>query len=259
MNTAWLERTSLMLKTTDRLDRLRDATVVVAGAGGVGGVAAELLARAGIGRLRIIDADTVQPSNRNRQIVALSSTEGRKKVDILAERLHDIHPELVLDVCDEFLEPHTVEQALLPVQGSAPNILIDCIDTLACKTALILQAHHAGIPVVSSMGAGARLDPTRVRIADLSQSRVCPLAGAVRRVLRKNGLTSGITVVYSDEHPDREAIREERSRHKASVVGTISYMPWVFGSFCAAAAVQSLLDDQFGTIRALEEREVVAG
>lgn len=258
-NSAWLERTTLMLKTPDRLNRLRDAAVLVAGVGGVGGVVAELLARAGIGRIRLIDADTVQPSNRNRQIVALSSTEGMKKVDVITRRLLDINPELILDIKDDFIEPETVDDVLTPIEGKTLDFVVDAIDTLACKTALIHKAHENGIRVVSSMGAGAKLDPTMVRIADLSDSRFCPLAKAVRRILRREGLTSGITVVYSDERPDREAMREERSRNKASIVGTISYMPWVFGSFCAAAVVQALVRDHGGTISALDGSDVVDG
>ena len=259
----WQERTALLLGE-EALLRLREAVVVVAGLGGVGAYAAEMVARAGVGRMVLIDSDRVGESNKNRQLLALDSTLGRLKTEVMAERLLDINPELHIVKVPEYLTedniPEVFENALREMAlcgssdpdgaltdepaastGLAPDFVIDAIDTLAPKIALISHCVHSGIPLVSSMGAGAKLDTTKVRLTDLSKSYNCPLAFILRKKLRKIGITKGFPVVFSEELPEREAIvPTEGERNKKSQVGTISYLPAVFGCVCAQAAVRHL-------------------
>ena len=259
----WQERTALLLGE-EALLRLREAVVVVAGLGGVGAYAAEMVARAGVGRMVLIDSDRVGESNKNRQLLALDSTLGRLKTEVMAERLLDINPELHIVKVPEYLTedniPEVFENALREMAlcgssdpdgaltdepaastGLAPDFVIDAIDTLAPKIALISHCVHSGIPLVSSMGAGAKLDATKVRLTDLSKSYNCPLAFILRKKLRKIGITKGFPVVFSEELPERDAIvPTEGERNKKSQVGTISYLPAVFGCVCAQAAVRHL-------------------
>lgn len=259
----WQERTALLLGE-EALLRLREAVVVVAGLGGVGAYAAEMVARAGVGRMVLIDSDRVGESNKNRQLLALDSTLGRLKTEVMAERLLDINPELHIVKVPEYLTedniPEVFENALREMAlcgssdpdgaltdepaastGLAPDFVIDAIDTLAPKIALISHCVHSGIPLVSSMGAGAKLDATKVRLTDLSKSYNCPLAFILRKKLRKIGITKGFPVVFSEELPERDAIvPTEGERNKKSQVGTVSYIPAVFGCVCAQAAVRHL-------------------
>jgi len=259
----WQERTALLLGE-EALLRLREAVVVVAGLGGVGAYAAEMVARAGVGRMVLIDSDRVGESNKNRQLLALDSTLGRLKTEVMAERLLDINPELHIVKVPEYLTedniPEVFENALREMAlcgssdpdgaltdepaastGLAPDFVIDAIDTLAPKIALISHCVHSGIPLVSSMGAGAKLDATKVRLTDISKSYNCPLAFILRKKLRKIGITKGFPVVFSEELPEREAIvPTEGERNKKSQVGTVSYIPAVFGCVCAQAAVRHL-------------------
>ena len=259
----WQERTALLLGE-EALLRLREAVVVVAGLGGVGAYAAEMVARAGVGRMVLIDSDRVGESNKNRQLLAMNSTLGRLKTEVMAERLLDINPELHIVKVPEYLTedniPGVFENALREMalcgssdpdgvltdesvanSGLAPDFVIDAIDTLAPKIALISHCVHSGIPLVSSMGAGAKLDATKVRLTDLSKSYNCPLAFILRKKLRKIGITKGFPVVFSEELPERDAIvPTEGERNKKSQVGTVSYIPAVFGCVCAQAAVRHL-------------------
>lgn len=246
----WQERTALLLGE-EALLRLREAVVVVAGLGGVGAYAAEMVARAGIGRMVLIDSDRVGESNKNRQLLALDSTLGRLKTEVMAERLLDINPELHIVKVPEYLTEDNISAVLEGALGKVsaapsetvprPDFLIDAIDTLAPKIALITHCVHSGIPLVSSMGAGAKLDATKVSLTDLSKSYNCPLAFILRKKLRKIGITKGFPVVFSEELPERDAIvPTEGERNKKSQVGTISYLPAVFGCVCAQAAVRHL-------------------
>ena len=244
----WQERTALLLGD-EALGRLRSSTVVVAGLGGVGAYAAEMTARAGVGRMIIIDSDRVSESNKNRQLLALDSTEGQLKVDVMAGRLLDINPELHIVKVPEYLTEDNMSAVLdsaLKEMASAgtvvrPDFVIDAIDTLSPKIALIAHCVHNGIPLVSSMGSGAKLDATKVRLADISKSYNCPLAFILRKKLRKIGITKGFPVVFSEELPERDAIvPTEGERNKKSQVGTISYLPAVFGCVCAQAAVRHI-------------------
>lgn len=234
-----------MLVGEDGLARLRAATVVVAGLGGVGAYAAEMVARAGVGRMIIIDADSVGASNKNRQLLALDSTMGRPKTEVMASRLLDINPDLRLVKAPEYLTEDNIPEVLRQAAeelGAAPDFLIDAIDTLAPKIALISHCVHTGLPLVSSMGAGAKTDATKVRLTDISKSYNCPLAFILRKRLRKIGISRGFQAVFSEELPDKKAIvPTEGERNKKSQVGTISYIPAVFGCICAQAAIAGIL------------------
>ena len=238
MTEEWKERTAMMVGE-EGLAVLENAHVAVIGVGGVGGYAAEMLVRAGVGHLLILDSDKVSVTNRNRQILALDSTVGRPKCDVMRERLLDINPGLDLTVLDTYLEADAAEQVL---GGYAIDFLVDAIDTLSPKMSLIKYCMDRNIPLVSSMGAGAKTDATRVRIADISKSYNCPLAFVVRKRLRRMGIKKGFKVVFSEELPMRSAIVECDDRNRKSLVGSISYMPAVFGCVCAQAAIAHLLD-----------------
>ena len=235
----WKERTE-MLVGERMLGHFADSAVAVIGVGGVGGYAAEMLVRAGIGHLLILDSDAVSVSNKNRQLLALDSTVGKKKCDVLSASLKDINPELDLIVIDTYLEADKVDEVL---GGYKLDFLVDAIDTLAPKLALIKYCMDNSIPHVSAMGAGAKFDATKIRIVDISKSYNCPLAYIVRKKLRYMGISKGFKVVFSEELPDREAIVPCEDRNKKSQVGTISYLPAVFGCACAQVAIEFLMEN----------------
>ncbi|MCQ2182044.1 MAG: tRNA threonylcarbamoyladenosine dehydratase [Bacteroidales bacterium] len=226
---AWQERTEMLLGP-EGLARLAAASVTVVGAGGVGAAAAEMLVRAGVGHLTVIDSDSFSESNINRQLPALHSTVGLCKVDVLRSRLMDINPSLDLTTVESFLSEENM------CIGAA-DCIVDAIDTLSPKIALIQHCMKNGLYLVSSMGSGAKLDVTKVRIADISKTRMCPLAHMLRKRLHKLGIVSGFLAVYSEEVPRRESVVIEESRNKKSQVGTISYLPTVFGCACAQAVI----------------------
>ena len=232
------ERTRILLDASEQA-RLARAHVLVAGLGGVGSYCAEALARAGVGRLTLIDHDVVAVSNINRQLPALLSTVGQPKAELMAARIRDINPECELNVIREFLIPETVAE-IVPADV---DFVIDCIDSLNCKVALVATSVERGLKVASSMGAGNKLDPTRIRIADISKTEMCPLASVMRKRLRKRGIPKGVLTVFSDE-PGRAPLPpqpvEGRGRVRA-VNGTISYMPPLFGLMLAGAVVQRLI------------------
>ena len=236
----WQER-SRMLVGDDMLGKFADSTVAVIGVGGVGGYAAEMIVRAGIGHLIILDSDDVAESNKNRQLLALDSTIGRPKCEVLSERLKDINPELDLTVIQDYFEPEKADELL---GGRKIDFLVDAIDTLSPKLSLIKYCMDKGIPLVSSMGAGAKFDATKVRLADVSKSFNCPLAYIVRKRLRHMGISKGFKVVFSEELPDRDSIVPSEDRNKKSQVGTISYIPAVFGCVCAQAAIRHIIESE---------------
>lgn len=229
----WQERT-LMLLGEEAMHKLADASVTVVGAGGVGGYASEMLARAGVGHITVIDNDEVGNTNINRQLLALHSTVGRPKVEVLRERLLDINPELDIRIVREYIHEDNM------VIGPA-DFVVDAIDTLSPKIALIQHCLKNGIPLVSSMGSGAKMDATAVRIADISKTYQCPLAHMLRKRLHKLGIHDGFLAVFSAELPHRESLVIEESRNKKSQVGTISYLPAVFGCVCAQAAIEHII------------------
>lgn len=234
----WQSRTSLLIGE-EGLRRLQSAHVLIAGLGGVGSWAAEFVCRAGVGHITIIDHDTVKESNRNRQLPALLSTQGMSKTDIMAARLHDINPLLKLNAVHTFLRDEATRDILLKYK---PDYIIDAIDTLSPKVFLIHFAVTNGFKIVSSMGAGGRLDPTAINIADISESRNCRLAYFIRKRLRKLGISKGFDVVFSTELADEEAIiTVDDESNKKSTVGTISYIPAAFGACCASVAIRHLI------------------
>ncbi len=233
----WKGRTELLLGR-EALDRLNEAAVAVVGLGGVGAYAAEMLVRAGVGTLIILDSDVVNESNKNRQLIALNSTIGESKVDVLSARLLDINPHLKLKGIKEYLNEQNVQTIF---KDEKIDYLVDAIDTLSPKIALIKYAVSSSIPLVSSMGAGAKVDATRIRVKDISKSFNCPLAYVLRKKLRKAGISRGFNVVFSEELPDTNAIIPVEEQNKKSQVGTISYMPAVFGCIAAQCAILHLI------------------
>jgi len=224
------------------VERLGNTRVFLAGLGGVGSFAAEALARAGIGHLTLADFDLVAPSNINRQIVALRSTVGRKKIEVMAERIADINPDCHLTLLDRFLRSDEMADLLGP--GFHFHYVVDAIDSLNSKLALLEAAMERHIPVASSMGAGGRTDPTKLHVGDLMDSDVCPLAREVRRRLRRRGLGRGILSVWSDEKPRAPLPPEPTgSGRPRAVNGTVSYMPALFGMMLAGAVVHQLLSE----------------
>ena len=235
----WLERTELLLGE-EKLDRLKRAHVLVVGLGGVGAYAAEMVARAGVGRMTIADADVVSPSNINRQLVALHSTIGRQKADILAERLRDINPAIELEVVNRYIRDEETYRLL----DAAPyDYVVDAIDTLSPKLALIAAALERRLPLVSSMGAGAKMDPTKLEIADISKTHHCPLAHMLRKRLHKLGIRSGFRAVFSPEPMREGAMILCEEQNKKSNVGTISYIPALFGIGCASVVIRGLIGE----------------
>lgn len=247
---SWLERTE-MLVGEDGIARLSSARVAVIGVGGVGGYAAEMIVRAGVGHILILDSDEVSVSNRNRQLLALSSTVGRPKCQVLKERLLDINPDLDIVTVEKFIiaEGAVPDSGFEDASGTPSQLLgayefdyvVDAIDTLSPKLELIKYCMDRKIPLVSSMGAGAKFDVTRIRITDISKSFQCPLAHMVRKRLGKMGIRKGFKAVFSEEIADRSSIVLEAGRNKKSQVGTISYLPASFGCACAQAVITGLL------------------
>ena len=234
----WQERTSMLLGK-ETLARFAASKVMVVGLGGVGAYAAEMLCRAGVGNMVILDSDTVSVTNRNRQLIALESTIGKLKTEVVAQRLRDINPAINLTIIPEYIEESNLEE-IFRMAGEL-DYVVDAIDTLAPKISLIKYCVEHKIPHVSAMGAGAKLDATKIRIADISKSYNCPLAYILRKKLRKEGISKGFKVVFSEELPCRDAIVPMEERNKKSQVGTISYLPAVFGCVCAQAAIEYLI------------------
>lgn len=237
MSQEWKSRTALLLGE-DRMNYLSGCHVLVVGLGGVGAYAAEQLCRAGIGKMTIVDADTVNESNLNRQLPALRSTIGRPKVEVVAQRLLDINPELELTVHNEFIRDERTEAIL---NETNYQFVVDAIDSLSPKVFLLYHALRRQIPVVSSMGAGAKTDPSQVRIADISKTQNCALAKAVRKRLRTLGVNKGIDAVFSTEMANPDAVIEvDDEQCKRTTTGTISYMPALFGCFLSAHVLRNI-------------------
>ena len=230
------ERSELVFEPQGIL-QLQNAHVLVAGVGGVGGFVIEALARAGVGQLTIIDHDNVSPSNLNRQIIALNSTVGQNKAEVMAARIQDINPACQVNISKQFIRPEDMD-SLLSVNF---NYVVDAIDSLNCKVALVVTALQKGLPTVSSMGAGRRIDPSKIALADISKTHGCALARNMRQRLKKQRITKGLMTVFSTELPKEpgpmEAIEGARGR---VVNGTASYMPGIFGLMLAGYVIQQL-------------------
>ena len=233
----WKERTELLLGR-ERLDYLATVHVLIVGLGGVGAYAAEQICRAGIGKMTIVDADIVNMSNLNRQLPALHSTIGKPKAEVVGARLKDINPELELTVINEFIRDERTEEIL---DSSKYDFIVDAIDSLSPKVFLLFHALKRNIPVVSSMGAGAKTDPLQVKIADISKTSFCALAKVVRKRLRGMGIVKGIPVVFSTELSNPEAIIEVTDEtFKRTTTGTVSYMPAIFGCYLASYVIRNI-------------------
>lgn len=233
---SWNERTRLLLGDSG-IGKLNRSHVLIVGLGGVGGYAAEMLCRAGVGELTLVDGDTIQVSNRNRQLHALLSTQGKDKVTVLAERFYDINPDIRLHlVCDFLRDEKTVDL----LKSADFDYVVDCIDTLSPKTFLIFHAVRRGFRVISSMGSGGKTDPSKIEIADISETHDCKLARMVRKRLHRLGIRSGVKAVFSPEEVPSSAVIPEQSMNKISAVGTIAYIPPLFGCFMAATVIRDL-------------------
>ena len=233
----WKQRTRLLLGE-EKMERLQQAHVLVVGLGGVGAYAAEMICRAGVGRMTIVDADTVQPTNINRQLPALHSTMGREKAEVLAARFKDINPDIQLTVLPVFLKDDNIPKLL---DAARYDFVVDAIDTLAPKCYLIAEALKRHIKIVSSMGAGAKSDITPKRFADIWDTYHCGLSKAVRKRLQKLGIKRKLPVVFSTEQADPKAVLlTEDEQNKKSTCGTVSYMPAVFGCYLAEYVIKRL-------------------
>lgn len=239
---SWLSRTELLIGKSALLT-LAKSHVMVVGLGGVGSFAAEFIARSGIGRMTIIDGDVIDPSNRNRQLPALATNHGEYKAAIMAERLKAINPELNLKIIKDFINPEMVEQLF----NDVPDYIIDAIDSITPKLTFIVNAYEKKIPLVSSMGAGGKMDPTNLMVADISKTYNCVFAQQIRKMLKRNHqIKNGIKCVFSPELPKKESlILTDGSNYKKSAYGTISYMPAVFGAVAASVVIRDLMKTDF--------------
>jgi tRNA A37 threonylcarbamoyladenosine dehydratase len=236
----WLSRTELLIGA-ENIEKLNQSNVLVVGLGGVGSFAAEFLCRAGIGKMTIVDGDVVDPTNKNRQLPALDSTAGLPKADIMAARMLDINPELQLTTIKEFLTPDRMEE----IVSTDFDWVIDCIDSMQPKQYFIVTAVNKGVKIVSSMGAGGRLDPSKIKVADISKTKNCPFAQQIRKGLRKKGVKKGVLAVYSEELVDKKHMQlTENSPFKKSYYGTISYIPAAFGLTIASVLIRAIVDGE---------------
>ncbi|HKL08868.1 MAG TPA: tRNA threonylcarbamoyladenosine dehydratase [Bacteroidales bacterium] len=235
----WQERTELLIGK-EKVNKLKNAHILIVGLGGVGAYAAENLCRAGIGELTIVDGDTLHPSNKNRQLIALESTMGKSKTQILSERLRDINPELKINSIQAFVK----DNQMIDILNKPYDYVVDAIDTLSPKVYLIYHARKKGFKIVSSLGSGGRMDPTKLKIKDISKSYNCRLGFLLRKRLRKLGISKGVKVVFSEEKADESAvIVDEPGENKKSTIGTISYMPPIYGCFCASVVIRDMIEN----------------
>lgn len=233
----WQERAELLFKE-EGLKNLKNSNVLVVGLGGVGSFAAEFIARAGVGKMTIVDGDTVDITNINRQLPALHSTVGMNKVDVVGDRLMDINPELELTRINEFLSPERTHD----IVTEDFDYVMDCIDSVTPKLNLIIAAKRKKIKVVSNMGAGGKFLASKVQVKDISKTDVCPLAKNVRKRLKKAGISKGVKAVFSTEVPDESSVKlTDGTNFKKSFYGTNSWMPALFGLHAAETVIKHLI------------------
>jgi tRNA threonylcarbamoyladenosine dehydratase len=232
----WLQRTESLIGL-ERLNQLKKAHVLVVGLGGVGAYAAELIGRAGIGKMTLVDGDILEETNRNRQLLALKSNEGMPKTTVLAQRLKDINPEIELRVYQEFLRDKRIIKLL---DSQHFDYVVDAIDSLSSKVFLLFHSVQREYRIISSMGSGGKTDPSKVRIADLSETYNCRLARMIRKRLARMGITKGIATVFSSEEVSGDVILTEEGPRQRSLVGTLSYMPPLFGCYMAGKVIREL-------------------
>ncbi len=237
-DTAWLSRTELLIGK-DRLNKLIASHVMVVGLGGVGSFAAEFIARSGVGEMTIVDGDKVDPSNRNRQLPALATNHGQMKADIMADRLMQINPELQLHVIKDFIMPEKVDELL----SGQLDYVVDAIDSITPKLTFIRAAYTKGLRLVSSMGAGGKVDPTQLQVTDISKTYNCPFAQQIRKQLKGYGMRKGVKVVFSPEENDKESLMlTDGTNFKKSAYGTMSYLPAAFGGALASVVIRDLME-----------------
>ena len=235
---SWLSRTELLIGK-ENLVRLSNAHVLVIGLGGVGSFAAEFICRGGVGTMTIVDGDTVDPTNRNRQLPALATNHGQSKAEIMAERLKAINPELTLHVVKSFINPDAVTEIL---SAHDYDYVVDAIDSVTPKITFLKEAFQRNMRIVSSMGAGGRMDPTMLKVVDISETYNCHFAQQVRKNLKREGISKGIKAVFSSEEQVKESlILTDGSNYKKSAYGTTSYLPATFGAVCASVVIRDLL------------------
>lgn len=233
----WLSRTELLIGT-ENLKKLADSHVLIVGLGGVGGYSAENLCRAGVGKMTIVDGDIINETNLNRQILALHSTLGSGKAETLKKRLMDINPEIQINAINEYIR----DDRMIEILSSDYDYVVDAIDTLSPKVFLIYHALKKNHKIVSSMGSGGKMDPGIVKVTDISKSYNCTLARILRKKLHRLGVYNGVKVVFSAEKSPKESvIIDDSEPNKKSTVGTISYMPAVFGCMCASVVINDLI------------------
>ncbi len=237
-DTSWMERTKLLVGDKG-LDKLIQSHVLIVGLGGVGSYAAEAIARSGIGKMTIIDGDSVDPTNRNRQLQALSSTHGMNKAELMGERIKLISPETKVDVISQFKNPDDMKEFM----KQKFSYVIDAIDSISPKLYLIQSAYYNNQRIISSMGAGGKMDPTKIQVVDIAQTHSCPMAQYVRKRLRYMNIYKGIKSVFSTELPAKSSIMHtDGSKYKKSAYGTISYLPAAFGLTCASVVIRDLVN-----------------
>jgi tRNA A37 threonylcarbamoyladenosine dehydratase len=235
----WQQRSALLLKP-ENLKRLRKAKVLVVGLGGVGAYAAELICRAGVGKMTIVDGDCIESTNRNRQLPALISTEGKSKAELMAARLRDINPEAEITPIHRFLRDEATDEVL----AEGFDYVVDAIDSLSPKVALIAKCMRLNYPLVSSMGSAGKLDPSGIKVTDISKTYQCPLAKAIRKRLHRQNIHKGFKAVFSAEITPEHAVyayEEDETGKCGSVVGSVSYIPPLFGCFCASVVIRDLI------------------
>jgi tRNA A37 threonylcarbamoyladenosine dehydratase len=235
-----MSRTQLMLGD-ESMEKIMSKNVLVIGLGGVGAICAEMIVRAGVGSITIVDNDKVDASNINRQIQALQSSVDLPKAQVLSKRLLDINPNLNLTVHEMYIKEEITTNLL---ESAKWDYVVDCIDTLSCKVFLIKKCLDMKIPIVSSMGAGGKLDPSQIIVTDISKTYVCNLARYVRKRLQSLGVKKGLKVVFSPEKADQDKIIvTEKAFPKKSIIGTMSYMPAIFGCTVASVVIRDLIAD----------------
>jgi tRNA A37 threonylcarbamoyladenosine dehydratase len=237
MDTSWMERTTLLVGNKG-LEKLNNAHVLIVGLGGVGSYAAEAIARSGVGKMTIIDGDTVDPTNRNRQLQALTSTHGLNKAVLMGERIKLINPEVDLTVIESFKNPDDMKDFMT----QKFTYVIDAIDSISPKLYLLQTAYFNNQRIISSMGAGGKMDPTKIQVVDIAQTYNCPMAQYVRKRLRYMNIYKGINSVFSTELPAKYSImKTDGSKFKKSAYGTISYLPAAFGLTCASVVIRDII------------------
>jgi tRNA A37 threonylcarbamoyladenosine dehydratase len=237
----WLERTALLLDEK-KMHHLKNAHVLIVGLGGVGSFAGEFIARAGVGKMTIIDGDVFDPTNKNRQLTALDSTIGINKAIVLASRLKDINPDLKMNVVEEFVQPERVWALMEEFQ---PDYVMDCIDSVTPKLEWIKVCKRKKIKIISHLGAGGKVDPSKVQVAKLEHAYNCKLGAHIKKRLRGENITlKGVKAVFSSEIQDKSSLKMTNGLNfKKSFYGTISYMPALFGLMGAAEVIRYLTEE----------------